>query len=561
MILVIGGAGFVGSNLIKTLVSDKIIIISLDNYSSGYEKNHIIDDNVKYIKGNSWDILNIEELKSFNPDVIYHFGEYSRISQSFEESSKVFKSNTYGTQQVLEYAVKKKSKLIYSGSSAIFGNYNLSPYAFTKAKNIELIKNYKEWYGLDYCIVYFYNVYGQGQITKGNYATVIGIFEEQYKNKEPLTVVKPGTQTRYFTHIDDIIRGLLLISEKGEGDGYMLGTRKDISIFDLVKMFDTEYVMIESKKGERYTSTMESNKMYEELGWKPIIEIEDYIKMIKQKGIIPIPQGGLGNQIFIYIAGYVMSEYLKCPLYLFNNTNCNNSHSNIEYKNNIFKNLGIHINQSYQSKDFQNYSFHYLNYEQGFEHWDFSSIKPGLVLQSYYQYYKPLETSENKIRYILLSGLEEFKNKLLEKYEEEELSQSAFLHIRRGDYLVFSDRHFIQPMKYYKYCIEKLRKSVRKIYLLSDDIEWVKSQELFDDRVFFEPFECENELTSLSFMTLCKAGAICANSTFSWWGAFLGSYEKRNPIFVPEKWMLTHSQIKIFPKEWIVVKEKDFYFM
>jgi len=278
-ILVIGGAGFIGSNLIKTLASDKVII-SLDNYSSGYKTNHIINVNVKYIEGNSWDILNIDELKNFKPVIIYHFGEYSRISQSFEEPSKVFKSNTYGTQQVLEYAVLNKSKLIYSGSSAIFGNYNLSPYAFTKAKNIELIKNYKDWYGLEYSIVYFYNVYGQGQITKGNYATVIGIFEEQYKNKKPLTVVKPGTQTRFFTHVDDIIRGLLLVAEKGEGDGYMLGTRKDISIFDLVKMFNTEYVMIESKKGERYTSIMESNKMYEELGWEPIINIEDYIKNI-----------------------------------------------------------------------------------------------------------------------------------------------------------------------------------------------------------------------------------------------------------------------------------------
>lgn len=279
-ILVIGGAGFIGSNLIKTLVShnNNGIIISLDNYSSGYKTNHIIDKNVKYIEGNTWDILNIEEIINFNPVIIYHFGEYSRISQSFDEPSKVFKSNTYGTQQVLEYAVMKKSKLIYSGSSAIFGNCNLSPYAFTKAKNIELIKNYKEWYGLEYSIVYFYNVYGPGQITKGNYATVIGIFEEQYKNKQPLTVVKPGTQTRYFTHIDDIISGILLVSEKGDGDGYMLGTRKDVSIFDLVKMFNSEYVMIESKKGERYTSIMESDRMYKELGWEPKISIEDYIK-------------------------------------------------------------------------------------------------------------------------------------------------------------------------------------------------------------------------------------------------------------------------------------------
>ena len=285
--------------------------------------------------------------------------------------------------------------------------------------------------------------------------------------------------------------------------------------------------------------------------------------MSREKGIIPLPQGGLGNQIFINIAGYVMSEYLNCPLYLFNNTNCNNCHSNVEYKNNIFKNLGTHINQSYYNNgldNFGDYSHHCLNHDQGFEPWDFSSVKPGLLLQSYYQYYEPLESSENKIRSILLSGLEEFKDELLKKYDEEELKQSAFLHVRRGDYVTFSDRHFLQPMNYYKYCIDKLKTKspVRKIYLLSDDIEWVKSQELFNDRTFFEPFECENELISLLFMTLCKAGAICANSTFSWWGAFLGAYEKRSPIFVPRKWMLTHSQIKLFPKEWIVVEETDF---
>lgn len=284
--------------------------------------------------------------------------------------------------------------------------------------------------------------------------------------------------------------------------------------------------------------------------------------MSLEKGIIPLPQGGLGNQIFMNIAGFVMSEHLKCPLYIFNNSNCNNCHSTIEYKNNIFKNLGTHINESYNNgiRGFKNYSYHHLNHDQGFEPWDCSSIRPGLVLQSYYQYYPVLESSENKIRSILLSGLEEFKINLLQKYDETELSESAFLHVRRGDYVTFSDRHFLQPMKYYKYCVDKLKtmSSVRKIYLLSDDIEWVKSQELFNDRTFFEPFEYENELTSLTFMTLCKAGAICANSTFSWWGAFLGAYEKRSPIFVPKKWMLTNSQIKLFPKEWIIVEEKDF---
>ena len=278
---------------------------------------------------------------------------------------------------------------------------------------------------------------------------------------------------------------------------------------------------------------------------------------MNQQGIIPLPQGGLGNQIFINIAGYVMSLHLKCPLYLFNNTNCNNSHSTKEYKDNIFKYLGTHINQMF-SYNLSDYSYHNLNIFQGFEPWSLESIKSGLILQSYYQYYPPLEKFEFEIREILLKGLLDYKIKLLEKYNEKDLEESAFLHVRRGDYLVFSDRHFVQPIEYYKHCLNIFGNSVRKIYLLSDDIEWVKSQELFNDRNFFEPFECEDELTSLTFMSLCKSGAICANSTFSWWGAFLGSYEKRSPIFVPEKWMLTTSEIKLFPKEWNIIKESDF---
>jgi len=282
---------------------------------------------------------------------------------------------------------------------------------------------------------------------------------------------------------------------------------------------------------------------------------------MNELGIIPIPQGGLGNQIFIYIAGYVMSEHLNCPLYLFNNTNCNNSHSKMEYKNNIFKHLGIHVNQIFNPCKVKNYSHHCLNIFQGFEPWDFTSIKKGLILESYYQYYEPLEKYEHKIRSILLSGLEDSKKNILQRYNETELAESAFLHIRRGDYVTYSDRHFLQPMEYYKYCIEKLKNSgsIRKIYLLSDDIAWVKSQSFFkNDRVFFEPFECDDEITSLTFMSLCKSGAICANSTFSWWGAFLGSYEKRSPIFVPNKWMLTTSEIKLFPKEWNVINEEMF---
>jgi UDP-glucose 4-epimerase len=280
-ILVTGGAGFIGSNLIKTLMKEDNQIISLDNYSTGSNQNE--HTGVQYINGNTWDIRDNLILQDFNPDIIFHFGEYSRIHQSFKEPDKVFKTNFYGTQQVLQYANKNNSFLIYSGSSAIFGNKdnpNLSPYSFTKSKNIELIHNYGRWYGLKFAICYFYNVYGPGQISTGDYATVIGIFERQYKNSEKLTIVKPGPQLRCFTHIDDIIRGILLVVKNGRGDGYLLGNRQEYSIIDVAKMFDTSYKFVEERKGERYNSTIDNNKSEIELGWKPIINLKDYIESI-----------------------------------------------------------------------------------------------------------------------------------------------------------------------------------------------------------------------------------------------------------------------------------------
>lgn len=281
-ILVTGGAGFIGSNLIKKLIKGDNYIVSLDNYSTGSVQNQ--HNNVQYIRGNTWDILSEPFFQNFKADIVFHFGEYSRIHQSFKEPDKVFKSNFQGTQQVLQYAIKNNSLFIYSGSSAIFGNKdnpNLSPYSFTKAKNIELIHNYSRWYGFKFAICYFYNVYGPGQISTGDYATVIGIFEKQYKNHLPLTVVKPGTQTRCFTHIDDIIRGILLVAKKGRGDGYLLGNRKEYSIIDVANMFRNGYVLIDERKGERYSSTIDTNNKSEvELGWKPIMDLKDYIDTI-----------------------------------------------------------------------------------------------------------------------------------------------------------------------------------------------------------------------------------------------------------------------------------------
>lgn len=286
-ILVTGGAGFIGHHLIKSLLDtfhDKVYIVSLDNYSSGSVSNHL--PNVKYIKGNTWEILQNKELQDFEPQLIYHFGEFSRIFLSFTKVNETFFSNTIGTQQVLEYCVSKKAKLIYSGSSAIFGNNNkdqhLNPYSWTKAKNIELITNYHDWYGLEFAICYFYNVFGGKQINEGEYATVIGIFENQYKNKQPLTVVYPGTQKRCFTHIDDIVKGILLVGEYGYGDEYFLGADDSFTILEIAQMFKSEYCLIAQRKGERKESVIKKGKI-NELNWKAEISIVEYIKKLIQK--------------------------------------------------------------------------------------------------------------------------------------------------------------------------------------------------------------------------------------------------------------------------------------
>ncbi|WP_232050485.1 NAD-dependent epimerase/dehydratase family protein [Actinoplanes sp. OR16] len=282
-LLVTGGAGFVGGALVRSLLTEypDAAIVSLDNYFTGSPEAHVNDPRVTYIDGSTADIAKIWADRGLpGPEIVFHLGEYSRIVQSFEDHDLTWDFNLLGTKEVVKFTAAHGAKLIYAGSSSKFGNdgedENLNPYAWTKAKNIEYIKNYSNWYGLDYAITYFYNVYGPGQITNGKYATVIGIFERQYLAGEPLTVVAPGTQTRDFTHIDDIVRGIVLVARQGSGDGYLLGTGREWPIADVAKMFGTEFVLLPALRGERTRGQADVTKAAG-LGWRPERRLDAYV--------------------------------------------------------------------------------------------------------------------------------------------------------------------------------------------------------------------------------------------------------------------------------------------
>jgi len=279
-ILVTGGAGFVGSNLCERLVKDGLCdVYSLDNYFTGSTDNHILG--VEYIKGNTVDIA---KLIDFSPDIIYHLGEYSRVEQSFDDIEKVWQFNKDGTFAVLEFVRKTGAKLVYAGSSTKFGDGGLgrdaSPYAWSKSTNTQLVQNYSTWFGISYAITYFYNVYGKREISTGRYATLIALFKEKMKNEEPLTIVNPGTQKRNFTHIDDIIDGLILVGESGEGDEFGIGSPEAYSILEIAQMFGGEIQMLPERKGNRMTADVLTKKT-EALGWRATRNIKDYIKELK----------------------------------------------------------------------------------------------------------------------------------------------------------------------------------------------------------------------------------------------------------------------------------------
>ena len=287
-ILVTGGAGFVGTNLIKFLLKKTSYkIISIDNYSSGSKKNHLKNSRIKYIRGNTLDIDKIIKNPK-NLKTVFHFGEFARIYQSFLNMNECIKSNTVGTNSVFNFCLKNNIKLIYSATSASLGNKgrdkNLSPYAFTKSKNLELLENLKKWFNFKYEVIYFYNVYGPFQISTGQMSTVIGIFEDHFKRQKPLPVVRPGSQTRRFTHIDDTISICILAWQKNLCRHYSIAHKKSYSVIEVAKMFKTKVKFLPKRAGERYASALAnknlSNKIYKYFGK---IDLKKYINEFIKK--------------------------------------------------------------------------------------------------------------------------------------------------------------------------------------------------------------------------------------------------------------------------------------
>ena len=289
ILVVTGGAGFVGSNLIEFLIlKTRFKIISIDNYSSGSKKNHIKNQRIKYIKSDTKNIHKILNKHKKNINALFHFGEFSRIYQSFLKMNECISSNTIGSNEVFNFCLLNKIKLIYSATSASIGNKgndkNLSPYAFTKATNLEMLENLKKWYNFKFEIIYFYNVYGPKQIMTGKMATVIGIFENQFRKKMPLTVVKPGTQSRRFTHIIDTIKICHIAWKQNKCRHYSISNKKSYTILQVAKMFKTKIKFLPARMGERYASALTSmnlsNKVYKFFGK---VTLDTYIKNLINK--------------------------------------------------------------------------------------------------------------------------------------------------------------------------------------------------------------------------------------------------------------------------------------
>jgi UDP-glucose 4-epimerase len=257
-------------------------VISLDNYFNGQEENHIAG--AEYRRGHTKDI---EALVPERPDIVYHMGEYARITPSFDDVRQVFDMNMIGTFAVAEFCrFRQVPKLVYAASSTKFAiegdGRHQNPYSFTKATNVDLIVDYGRWYKLPFAICYFYNAFGPRERGDGKYATVVARFERQYLEALPLTIVAPGTQKRAFTYVKDLAQGIILAGEKGSGDGYALGMNKSYSILQIAQAFGGPVEMVQGYPG-REESGNDPTKARKELGWVPTLDVLDYIREFVRK--------------------------------------------------------------------------------------------------------------------------------------------------------------------------------------------------------------------------------------------------------------------------------------
>lgn len=274
--VVTGGAGFIGSHLCERLVQEGFRVISLDNYFAGTKENHV--SGVDYREGHTKDIAqHIQE----SPDIVYHLGEYSRVESSFADRERVWDLNIVGTHAVAEFCLQAGCKLVYAGSSTKFADGGMgrdqSPYAWTKAVNTELVKNYGEWFGLRYAITYFYNVFGPRERGLGGYGTLIGVYKDLFRQGKPLGVVLPGTQRRNFTHVLDIVEGLMLVGASGEGDEYGIGNPTSYSVEEVAKLFGSPIEYLPERRGNRQTSSVHGERLAE-LGWRAHHSLEEDIR-------------------------------------------------------------------------------------------------------------------------------------------------------------------------------------------------------------------------------------------------------------------------------------------
>ena len=281
-IVVTGGAGHVGSHVVEILAADSNNrVISLDNYSNGSADNHVAG--AEYREGHTRDI---ERLVPETADALYHLGEYARIKTSFEDVRQVHDFNVVGTFAVAEYCRARRTKLVYAASSTMFEvgaeGRDQNPYAFTKAANVDLINNYGRWFSLDYAICYFYNAYGPRERGDGRMATLIARFERLYLQGQPLTVDKPGTQLRAFTYVKDLARGIVLVGERGRGDGYALAADSKYSVLEIAEAFGGPVVMRDEYSG-RADAENDATKARTELGWVPTMDVLEYIREFRSR--------------------------------------------------------------------------------------------------------------------------------------------------------------------------------------------------------------------------------------------------------------------------------------